>query len=81
MKWKELNRSYSNSLEELKAKTPYEILRVSPSASLDEIKAAYRKLVRAYHPDSSDNFMKNINEEILVYINLAYEKIFDEKHK
>lgn len=31
--------------------TPYEILGIEPSASSDEIRAAYRKLANQYHPD------------------------------
>lgn len=30
---------------------PYEVLGISPVASLDDIKAAYRKAARLYHPD------------------------------
>ena len=32
-------------------KTPYDALGVPPSASLDEIKQAYRRLANQYHPD------------------------------
>jgi len=34
---------------------PYKILGVSPSATDDEVKQAYRTLVRKYHPDKYAN--------------------------
>ena len=34
---------------------PYRVLGVAPTASEDEIKKAYRKLSRLYHPDSNMN--------------------------
>src|SRR6266851_2772623 len=33
------------------ADDPHAVLGVAPDASLDEIRAAYRRLIRAYHPD------------------------------
>lgn len=30
---------------------PYEVLGISPGATADEVKAAYRRLAKKYHPD------------------------------
>ena len=54
-------------------KSPYEILGVSPSASDEEIKAAYRKLVKKYHPDANPG--SEYAAEKMREINAAYDKI------
>ena len=55
---------------------PYEVLGVKPGASQEEIKSAYRKLVKQYHPDQyGDNPLKNLAEEKLAEINKAYDMI------
>jgi len=53
----------------------YEILNVSKDASLDEIKAAYRKLAKKYHPDLNPNDKEA--EQKFKEINEAYEVLSD----
>ena len=52
-------------------KNPYQILGVSSNASLDEIKAAYRDLVKRHHPDAGGD-QKTINA-----LNAAWEVLKD----
>ena len=57
----------------------YEVLGLSKSASVDEIKKAYRKLAKQYHPDlnpgdkSAEAKFKEVNE--------AYEVLSDSDKK
>ena len=52
-------------------KDPYSILGVSKNATEDEIKAAYRELVRKYHPDNYvDNPLSDLAAEKMKEINL-----------
>lgn len=55
------------------ARDPYEVLGISRSASEDEIKTAYRKLAKRYHPDlnpGDPTAAQKMNE-----VNQAYEQI------
>lgn len=55
---------------------PYEVLGVKPGATEDEIKSAYRKLVKQYHPDQyGDNPLKDLAQEKLAEINKAYDML------
>ena len=55
---------------------PYEVLGVKPGASQEEIKSAYRKLVKQYHPDQYvDNPLKDLAQEKLAEVNKAYDML------
>ena len=55
-------------------KDPYQILKVDPSAKLEEIKKAYRKLVKIHHPD------KGGDSKVMLEINSAWE-ILKKEHR
>jgi DnaJ-class molecular chaperone len=59
-------------------KDPYYILGVSPNASLEEIKKAYRTLVLKYHPDKNKN---KDAEEIFKNIQTSYELLRDKNKR
>jgi len=60
------------------AKSLYDTLEVSENASTDEIKKAYRKLARKYHPDVNK---EPEAEEKFKEINAAYEVLSDPEKK
>ena len=59
---------------------PYQVLGVTPGASDDEIKKAYRTLSRKYHPDANvNNPNKEAAEEKFKEVQQAYDRIMKEK--
>ena len=75
MKWRDLDREYKSELDRKRKQTPYELLRLQDNATRKEIRSAYLKLVKTYHPDGSDTFMSQYNQEVLKLINAAYEEL------
>ncbi|MEI1373633.1 DnaJ domain-containing protein [Nostoc sp. UHCC 0926] len=56
----------------------YETLKISPSASQADIKQAYRRLVKLFHPDSNQ---ETADHEQIIRINAAYEVLGDNQNR
>ncbi len=55
---------------------PYKTLGISPNASDEEVKKAYRDLAKKYHPDNyQDNPLADLAQEKMKEINEAYDSI------
>ncbi len=71
-----LNMFYDN------LESAYKILEISPSASDEEVKKAYRKMAVRFHPDKvghlGTEFQKSANEKF-AKVNEAYQKIRKER--
>lgn len=59
-------------------KDPYAVLGLSSGASDDEVKAAYKKLAKKYHPDINPSAEA---EERMKEINAAYDQIINHKNE
>ena len=59
---------------------PYKVLGVSPSATDEEIKSAYRELAKKYHPDNYANTpLAEFATEKMKEINEAYDTIVSQR--
>jgi DnaJ like chaperone protein len=77
-------RAQAERIAETAADNPYTILGVAPGASDDEVKQAWRRLLRVYHPDAvtgqgKSRRMVAIATAKTAAINTAYEAIQRER--
>lgn len=60
----------------MNGKNPYAVLGLSHNATEEEVREAYRKMVRQYHPDQfQDARAKELAEAKMREINWAYDEI------
>ena len=60
---------------------PYQVLGVPENASEEEIKKAYKELVKKYHPDKyQDNPLADLAEEKLQEVNEAYDMLMKNRN-
>ncbi|MBR7092998.1 MAG: J domain-containing protein [Clostridia bacterium] len=59
---------------------PYQVLGISPDATDEQVKAAYRELAKKYHPDHyGDNPLSDLAQEKMQQINEAYDTIIKQR--
>jgi DnaJ-class molecular chaperone len=75
MKWRELGSNAGQRFAAMKQSSPYALFNVQPGVDLAEIKRIYRGMVKTYHPDHADPFMRPYCIEILKIINRAMATI------
>ena len=56
---------------------PFEVLGLSPTADAEEVRAAYRRLVKQCHPDMfQDPAQRKAAQQKMIVLNLAYEEAY-----
>ena len=61
---------------------PYKVLGVSPNATDEEVKTAYRDFAKKYHPDNyADSPLADLAGEKMKEINEAYDQIMNQRRQ
>lgn len=61
---------------------PYRVLGVSPDATDEQVKAAYRELAKKYHPDNyAGSPLSDLADEKMKEINEAYDTVTEERKR
>ena len=81
MNWKNIGLRMQDEISKLESLEPHEVLGVPADAAIEDIKKAYRHLVKVYHPDKADPFMKEYNEQVLRIINESYSTLFSRHNR
>ena len=59
---------------------PYKVLGISPNATDDEVKEAYRKMAKKYHPDNyAGSPLSDVATEKMKEVNEAYDEILRQR--
>lgn len=60
----------------------YSVLGITKNATDDEVKSAYKKMAKKYHPDNyADNPLSDLAAEKMKEINEAYDNIMNERRR
>jgi DnaJ-class molecular chaperone len=72
MRWRDIRGESSAAVDTL---APYELLGVSRDPTEEEIRQAYRQLVRKFHPDLHAEERRPWAEERMQIVNQCYEAL------
>ena len=76
--FKSANETCENEQSDTHVKSPYEVLSISPNATQEQIRKAYKSLAVKYHPDKTAHLgpeFQKLADKKMKEINEAYERL------